>query len=371
MKVPVNDLKRQYATLKPEMEKAVLAVMEDQMFILGQRVLDLEKAVAARVGVKHAIGCASGSDALLIALRAYDIGPGDEVITSPFTFFATGGAISRLGAKPVYVDIDPRTYNIDPEAARAAVTPRTKAIMPVHLYGRVAPMDALLSIASDAGGIPVIEDAAQALGAADERGRPACSIGHIGGISFFPTKNLGAFGDAGMMTTNDDAVAAHLRRLRVHGSSAMYMYAEVGMNSRLDALQAAVLQVKWPHLDRWNDLRRAHATKLNALLAAGAPEVTPPEIVPGHIIHCYTIRVPDGRRDALKKHLEERGVSSAIYYPLPLHRQEAWKDLGQGEGSLPHAERAAREVLSLPMFAEMRDDEIAYVAAQVASFYGR
>jgi dTDP-4-amino-4,6-dideoxygalactose transaminase len=371
LKVPMNDLKRQFQALRGEMEPAIAAVLESQLFILGKPVAELEARVAARVGVKHAVGCASGSDALLLALRAHDIGPGDEVITTPFTFFATGGAISRLGARPVYVDIDPRTFNIDPAAVRAALTPRTKAILPVHLYGRVADMDALLSIASDAGGIPVIEDAAQALGAADARGRPACSIGRVGCISFFPTKNLGAYGDAGMMTTDDDALAARLRRLRVHGSSATYVYAEVGVNSRLDALQAAVLLVKWPRLDAWNDARRRHGARYGERLAARAPEVVAPEVVDGHIVHCYTVRVPEGRRDALKKHLDERGIGSAVYYPLPLHLQDAWKDLGMKEGSLPHSERAAREVLSLPMFAEMRDEEIDAVVDGIASFYGR
>ncbi|HVY60452.1 MAG TPA: DegT/DnrJ/EryC1/StrS family aminotransferase, partial [Planctomycetota bacterium] len=272
MKVPLNDLKRQYATIKEAVDRAIAGVVEEQYFVLGKRVEELEAAVAKYVGAKHAIGCASGSDALLLALQALDVKAGDEVITTPFTFFATGGAVSRLGAKPVFVDIEPRSFNIAPEAVRKAITKRTKAILPVHLYGRVADMDALLQIAGDAGGIPVVEDAAQALGAT-HRGRPAGSMGRVAGYSFFPTKNLGAFGDAGMITTSDDALAARLKRLRVHGSSSTYFYAEVGMNSRLDALQAAVLLAKWPHLDRWNQARRGFAQRYNELFAARVPAV--------------------------------------------------------------------------------------------------
>jgi dTDP-4-amino-4,6-dideoxygalactose transaminase len=371
MKVPVNDLKRQYnetSGLKPAILEAVSSVFEDQAFILGKRVEELEAAIAKRCGVKHAIACASGSDALILALKALDVGPGDEVITTSFTFFATGAAPSRLGAKPVYVDIDPETFNLSPAAVRKAVTNRTKAIVPVHLYGRCADMDALLSIGAEAGGIPVIEDAAQALGAS-YKGRPACSIGKVSCISFFPTKNMGAYGDAGALATNDDALAARLKRLRVHGQSSTYVYAEIGMNSRLDAVQAAVLLAKWPHLDPWNERRREIAKHYNAKFRKSASWLGVPEVVDGHIMHCYTVRVPGGRRDALKKHLEERGVSSAIYYPVPLHLQECWKDLGYREGSLPEAERASREVLTLPMFAEMRDAEIDAVVAAVESFH--
>ncbi len=369
MKIPLLDLKRQYATIKADVDRAVLAVLEDQAFVLGKRVEDLEAAAVRRCGVKHAIACASGSDALLIALRALDVGPGDEVITTPFTFFATGGAISRLGARPVYVDIEPGSFNIAPEAVRRAITKRTKAILPVHLYGRMADMDALLAIAGDAGGIPVVEDAAQSLGAADARGRAAGAIGRIGCYSFYPTKNMGAYGDAGMVVTNDDALGARMRRLRVHGSTATYVYGEVGMNSRLDAIQAAVLLAKWPHLDPWNDRRRALAARYNETLKTRAPALGLPEIVPGHIVHCYTIRVPEGRRDALQKHLSAAGVGTQIYYPVPLHLQECWRELGYREGSLPESERAGREVLSLPMFAEMTEAEVDAVVEAIAAFY--
>lgn len=368
MKVPLNDLKRQFASIRPAVERGIAEVLETQMFVLGKRVEELEAALARETGAKHAIACASGSDALLLALLALDVGPGDEVVTTPFTFFATGGAISRLGARPVYVDIDPATFNIAPEAVRRAIGPRTKAILPVHLYGRCADMDALLAIAADAGGIPVVEDAAQALGAS-LGGRPAGSMGRIGCYSFFPTKNLGAYGDAGALTTNDDALAARLRRLRVHGSSAQYVYAEIGINSRLDALQAAVLLAKWPHLRPWNDARRRHALRYDELLRARAPAVGVPAIDDGHIVHCYTIRVPQGLRDALRRHLDAAGVGSQVYYPIPLHLQECWKDLGYAPGSLPEAERAASEVVSLPMFAEMHDGEIDAVADAVAAFF--
>ncbi len=361
------DLRRQYESVRDVVDAAIRGLLDSQQWILGRPVEDLESALAALAGVPHAVGCASGSDALYLALRAAGVGPSDEVVTTPFSFFATAGAVWRLGAKPVFADVDARTFNLDPERVAAAITPRTRAILPVHLYGRVADMDAIGAAATRAGGVPVIEDAAQAIGA-ERDGRRAGSFGAAAAFSFFPTKNLGAYGDGGLVTTADDEVAARLRRLRVHGERERYRHVEVGVNARLDAVQAAVLLAKLPRLGRWNERRRALAARYGRLLAR-TPLVLP-EVADGHIFHQYTVRVPDGAaaRDRLRAHLAEEGIGSAVYYPVPLHLQECFRCLGYRPGDLPEAERAAAECLSLPIFPEMRDDEQEAVAEAIGRF---
>ena len=359
MNVPLLDLKAQYGAIREDVRRAVDGVMDSQYFILGPEVAALEEEVAAYVGAPHAIGCASGTDALLLALMALDVGPGDEVITSPFTFFATAGSIWRLGATPVFVDIEAETFNIDPEAVGAATTDKTKAVIPIHLFGQCAEMGPLLDAAGD---IPVIEDAAQALSAA-YRGTRAGAIGTIGCFSFFPSKNLGGFGDGGMLTTGDDTLAERLRRLRVHGAEKKYYHGEVGLNSRLDALQAAVLRVKLPHLDGWSDARAANAARYGELLA-GASVTTP--VARDHCRHVYnqyTLRVPN--RDAVMAGLKDRGIGCAIYYPVPLHLQQCFAALGYREGDLPVSERAAAEVLSIPVYPDLTGEMQQYVADAV------
>ncbi len=360
MKVPLLDLKAQYATIREDIRRAVDGVMDSQYFILGPEVAALEEEVAAYVGAPYAIGCASGTDALLLALMALDVGPGDEVITSPFTFFATAGSIWRLGATPVFVDIEAETFNIDPEAVAAAIGDKTKAIIPVHLFGQCAEMAPLLEAAGD---IPVIEDAAQALSAA-YRGTRAGAIGTIGCFSFFPSKNLGGFGDGGMVTTGDEALAERLRRLRVHGAEKKYYHGEVGLNSRLDALQAAVLRVKLPHLDGWSDARAANAARYGELLAGAS--VTTPVARPHcrHVYNQYTLRVPN--RDAVMAGLKDRGIGCAIYYPVPLHLQKCFAALGYQEGDLPVSEQAAAEVISIPVYPELTAEMQQYVADAIA-----
>jgi len=364
MKVPLLDLKAQYATIRDKVRPAVDAVMESQYFILGPEVEAFERELAAYVGAKHAIGCASGTDAILLALMALGVGPGDEVVTTPFTFFATAGSIARAGARPVFVDIEPDTFNIAPALVRKAITPRTKAIMPVHLFGQCADMGPILEAAGD---IPVIEDAAQAL-SAEYKGRKAGVLGRVACFSFFPSKNLGGCGDGGALTTNDDALAEKLRLLRVHGARQKYYHDEVGINSRLDALQAAVLRVKLPYLDRWSDRRAANARRYDDLLAGAA--VATPAVKPyaRHVFNQYTIRTAN--RDGLRQHLAERGVSTAIYYPVPLHLQKCFAGLGYEPGSLPEAERAAGEVLSLPVYPELTDEMAEHVASSIREFTG-
>ena len=364
MKVPLLDLKAQYATIRDQVRPVVDAVLESQYFILGPEVEAFEKEVAAYVGAKHAIACASGTDAILLALMALGVGPGDEVITTPFTFFATGGCISRVGAKPVYVDIEEDTFNIDPAAVRQAITRKTKAIVPVHLFGQCADMDPILQAA---GGIPVIEDAAQAL-SAEYKGKKAGVLGTVACFSFFPSKNLGGFGDGGLLTAQDDALAEKLRLLRVHGASKKYYHKMIGINSRLDALQAAILRVKLPCLDAWSGRRAANARRYNELFAGS--QVTTPVAKPyaRHVFNQYTIRAAN--RDGLEAHLKTREVGCAIYYPVPLHRQECYASLGYKAGSLPHAERASKEVISLPVYPEMTDEMLRYVAASVREFTG-
>ena len=364
MEVPLLDLKRQYATIRGEVEEAMRAVVESQHFILGQEVEDLEAAVAGYCGTKHAVGCASGSDALLLALMALDIGPGDEVVTSTYTFFATAGAISRLGAKPVFVDIEPDTYNLKTADLEAKLTSAAKAIIPVHIYGQCADMEPILAVARERG-IRVVEDMAQAIGS-EYRGQKAGAIGDMGCLSFFPSKNLGGFGDGGMVVTNDDEIADKVLLLRVHGSRPKYYHAVVGINSRLDALQAAVLNVKAKYLDQWNEGRRERAAYYNEALGELPVQtpVTRDDCV--HIYHQYVVQVAD--RDGLQKHLTDKGVGSALYYPVPLHLQECFADLGYRDGDLPESEAAARSTIALPIFAELTTEEQDYVVDSIREF---
>jgi len=369
MPVPLLDLRAQHAQIKDEVVRAMMQVVDDQLFILGQPVERLERAVAALSHTKHAIGCASGTDALLLALRALDIGRGDEVITSPFTFFATAGTIHNVGATPVFVDIDASTFNISIGQAAAAVTSRTKAVVPVDLFGQMARIEELMAAMPN---VPLIEDAAQTIGARRRIGGEWVMAGEratIGTFSFFPSKNLGGYGDGGMMVTQDDALATRLKRLRVHGGATQYFHDEVGYNSRLDALQAAVLEAKLPHLAEWSSKRRAHAAYYDRAFA-DVPEVRTPTIDAGNesIYNQYTIRAD--RRDGLQAHLKGKGIGSAIYYPLPLHLQPCFQYLGYREGSCPESERAAREVLSLPVYPELTRGQQDEVIGAVRSFYG-
>jgi dTDP-4-amino-4,6-dideoxygalactose transaminase len=373
MHVPLLDLTQQYREIADEVKDAVLGVIEEQRFILGPVVERLEKQVAEYLNVEHAVGCASGTDALLLSLRALEVRPGDEVITSPFTFFATAGAIHNVGARPVYADIRPDTFNLDPAAAEAAITERTRAIMPVHLFGQMAEMEAFREI-GDRHGIPIIEDAAQAIGA---RQRSASgewittgTLGDTCAFSFFPSKNLGAFGDAGLIVTRDAEVAERLRKLRVHGGRQMYHHEEVGYNSRLDALQAAVLSVKLPYLDQWSEARRANARFYDEALA-GIDGLTTPPVLPENetIVNQYTVRVHGGRRDELMQHLREHEIGSAVYYPLPLHLQECFAYLGCEKGCFPESERAAEEVLSLPVYPELTQAQLQHVAESIRAFF--
>jgi dTDP-4-amino-4,6-dideoxygalactose transaminase len=372
MSVPLLDLKAQHATIRDEMLAAVTRVVDAQTFILGEPVERLEADVATLSRTKHAIGCASGTDALLLAMRALDVGRDDEVITTPFTFFATAGTIHNVGAKPVFVDIEPRTFNISVDAIKAAITPRTKAIIAVDLFGQMAAIEAVQAIA---GGIPVIEDAAQSIGARRKIGGQwtmAGEVASLGTFSFFPSKNLGGYGDGGMMVTQDDTLASRLKKLRVHGGTKTYYHDEVGFNSRLDTLQAAVLAAKLPHLDQWSAARRRNAAFYDAAFADVAG-LTTPYVAPENesIYNQYTLRVADGQRDALKQHLTDKGIGSAIYYPLPLHLQECFAYLGYKAGSIPEAERAAGEVLSLPVFPELTTTQRDEVVAAVRGFFGR
>ncbi len=371
MQVPMLDLQAQYRPIRDAVIDAVTRVCDSQRFIMGAEVEGMEREMAAFLGVAHAVGVSSGTDALLLAMMALGIGPGDEVVTSTYSFFATAGCVARLGATPVFVDIDPATYNIDPEATAAAVTPRTRAILPVHLYGQSADLDPLLAIAARAG-VPVIEDAAQAIGAT-YKGRLVGGFGRAGCFSFFPSKNLGAFGDGGLVTTNDGELAAGLRRMRMHGADRQYYHQVIGGNFRLDALQAAVLRVKLPHLAAWTEARRRNAARYDQLFAdAGlAGTVTVPAASPDryHIFNQYVVRVPD--RDAVKAHLESRQVGCAIYYPVPFHEQACFAYLGYRAGRFPHAERAARETLALPIYGELAADQQRYVVSVIAEALGR
>src|SRR6185369_15746972 len=370
MNVPLLDLQAQYVSLRDDLQQAVDRVMSSQRFVLGDEVRRLETSIAEYCQSRHAVGCASGSDALLLALMALDVKAGDEVLTTPFSFFATGACVARLGARPVFVDIDPHTYNIDPSRVADAITSRTKVIMPVHIYGQCAQMEPLLEI-GQRHGIPVVEDAAQAIGATDN-GRRAGSMGLIGCFSFYPTKNLGGAGDGGILTTSDDEVAARLRRLRTHGGSTEYEHEEVGVNSRLDELQAAVLNVKFPSLDKWSD-ERARKAEIYTRLLAGAdlqfPLVAPQVRSDGrHIFHQYVIRVP-GNRDALMEHLKTHDVGSKFYYPIPLHLQECFEYLGYKKGDFPEAEAAAKETLALPVYPELTEEQQNYVVDRISKIF--
>jgi dTDP-4-amino-4,6-dideoxygalactose transaminase len=365
MPIPILDLNRTHTAIAEELNKAIARVFSHNIFILGPEVQDLEKKIADYVGARHAIGVASGTDALLIALRSIGVGPGDEVITTPFSFFATVGVISRLGARPVFVDIEPDTFNIDPDLIEAAVTDRTKAIMPVHLYGQCAEMDPVMEIAGKHG-IKVVEDAAQAIGARYKEIK-AGTIGDLGCFSFFPTKNLGACGDAGMIVTNDDKLEEMCRKLRVHGAKPKYYHKIVGYNSRLDALQAAILGVKFNYLDTWHQGRRAKASKYDEMLSVENIKTPVVRDYNYHIFHQYTVRAE--RRDQLQSYLREKGISTVVYYPLPLHIQECFSDLGYKEGDFPVAEKASKEVLSLPVFPELRENELQEVVENIEDFY--
>jgi len=368
MNVPLLDLRAQFQTIRGEVMAAVERVFESQHFILGPEVEAFERAAAEYCQVKHAIGCGSGSDALLLALTALGVGPGDEVVTASFSFFATAGSITRLGARPVFVDISPDDFNIDPELIERAITPRAKAILPVHLFGQCAEMDAIRKVA-ERHNLPVVEDAAQAIGAGYRELR-AGVMGAVGCFSFFPSKNLGGAGEGGLMTTDDDHLAEKLSLLRVHGMRPKYYHQIIGVNSRLDALQAAVLGVKLKYLDRWSDARRRNAEHYDKLLAeAGVEEVATPSVRPNrrHIFNQYTIRCP--RRDELMDFLKRRGVGSEIYYPVPLHLQECFAYLGYKPGDLPVTEQASRECLSLPVYPELTEEMRRYVVEKIAEFY--
>lgn len=370
MPVPLLDLRAQHATIRDEVIPAVLALIEEQKFILGEPVGQLECSVAGLSRTRYAVGCANGTDAILLALRALGIGRDDEVITTPFTFFATAGTIHNVGARPVFVDIDPRTFNIAPEAVRAAVGPRTRAVIPVDLFGQMAPIEQVRAAAGD---LPVIEDAAQSIGArrrVDGEWRMAGELADIGTFSFFPSKNLGGYGDGGMIVTQDETLYTRLMKLRTHGSLRTYHHEMVGYNSRLDALQAVVLQAKLPHLAEWSRRRRENAAFYDAAFA-DVPEVVTPWIDPDNesIYNQYTLRVE--RRDELQAFLTQRGIGTAIYYPLPLHLQPCFAYLGYREGSCPEAERASREVLSLPIYPELTQSQLDEVASAVRAFYGR
>ena len=377
MAVPLLDLKAQYTRIRGEVLNAIREVLESQQFILGSRVEQLEERMAGYCGCRHAVGVSSGTDALLISLMAEGIGLGDEVITTPYSFFATAGSISRVGARPVFVDIDPVTFNIDPRQIGAAVTPRSRAVLPVHLFGQCAEMDPIMDVARKHG-LVVIEDGAQAIGA-EYKGRRAGSIGDYGCFSFFPSKNLGGAGDGGLVTTNDDGRAEKLRLLRVHGGRSKYHHTAVGGNFRLDAIQAAVLLVKLDYLDEWTAGRRRNARIYGRLFEdagvvvetqemRGVRGVVLPRALPGrrHVYNQFVIRVD--RRDELRPVLSQRSIGNEVYYPVPIHMQECYASLGYGEGDFPESGRAARESLALPVYAELTEGMIAEVVDAVAGF---
>jgi len=396
MKVPLLDLKAQYRAIRAEVDAAIAEVMESQHFILGPKVEECERAVALYCHCSQAVGMSSGTDGLLACLMAENIGPGDEVITTPYTFFATAGAITRLGATPVFVDIDPATYNLDPSQLPAKVTNRTRAIIPVHLYGQMADMGQVMWVA-DKYGLVVIEDAAQAIGA-EHKGRRAGSIGHYGCLSFFPSKNLGAAGDGGMVVANDRQRAEKLMCLRAHGSQPKYHHKFVGGNFRLDAIQAAVVTAKLPHLDDWTAARQRNAARYDRLFAAsglaiadstamitgngwsrgesgsgssaatGAPQILLPKVESDrHIFNQYVIRV--SQRDQLKSTLRSKGIETEIYYPVPMHLQACFEYLGYKAGAFPESENAARETLALPVYPELTDEQAHYVVACIGEFF--
>jgi len=371
--IPLIDLVAQYRTIETEIRGAVDRIFSEQKFILGDEVAEFECDAAEYCDAREAIGCASGSDALLLALMALDIGPGDEVITSPYTFFATGSSIYRLGARPIFVDIDPASYNLDIDCVEAALTSRTKCIMPVHLYGQCVEMEPLWRITSKSS-IPIVEDACQAIGA-EYQGRRAGVLGTLACFSFFPTKNLGGAGDGGLVTSDDPALTKRIRRLRVHGDAAQYEHVEVGLNSRLDALQAAVLRVKLRHLDKWTEARQVNAHRYAMLFEAYdlldvlTPPITEPER--RHVYNQYIIRVGDGLRDKVLQGLRERHIGCTIYYPKPLHLQTCFSSLGYLPGSLPEAERASKETIALPVYPELAEAQQERVVRAIAEILGR
>ena len=369
MRVPLLDLKAQYRSIRSEIMAAIEKVCDDQSFILGPRVAELEQALASYIGSAYAVGVASGSDAILLSLMAMEVGQSDEVITVPFSFFATTGAISRVGAKPVFVDIRYETFNMDPAQVERMITPRTKAIIPVHLFGQCAEMEAITEIAGQKG-LKVIEDAAQAIGASCKRSK-AGVMGDTGCFSFFPSKNLGAFGDGGLVTTNDQGLRDSLGMLRVHGSRVKYTHEQVGVNSRLDALQAAILQVKLKYVDQWTEGRRRNATQYERLFedANLLERIVLPKTDAGnyHVFNQFTIRAQ--KRDELRAYLKDRGIGTEVYYPVPLHLQGCYRTLGYQKGDFPVSERASEEALSLPIYAELTDDQLSYVVETIAAFY--
>lgn len=371
MKVPILDLRAQYTKIGPEIEAAVKSVLNSQQFILGPEVREFEREIAAYCGCEHAIGCASGSDALLLALMAYGVGPGDEVITTPFSFFATAGSIVRLGARPVFIDIEESTFNIDATLIQQAVSERTKAIIPVHLFGQCAEMDPIDRIAN-VRKLAVIEDAAQAIGA-QYCGQRAGRIGDVAAFSFYPSKNLGGAGDGGLLTTNDSELNQTLRSLRAHGARQKYYHDRVGLNSRLDSLQAAILRVKLRYLDQWAEERRANAAKYRQLFAESDSAQDGNVVLPAerpdclHVYNQFVIRVKD--RERLRSHLSEQGIGTEVYYPLPLHLQNCFKDLGYKRGDLPVAERAADEALAIPIYPELEESAQRYIVDVIDRFY--
>ena len=386
MKVPLLDLKGQYAPMRDEIEAAIREVCDSQRFVLGPKVDLLEKEIAAYSQTPHAIGLSSGTDALLVALMALEIGPGDEVVTTPFTFFATAGVIARVGARPLFCDIDERTFNLSPDAVTATLEEKcervgdrlvsratggvVKALIPVHLYGQMADMDALNALARRYR-LAVVEDAAQAIGAELRDGRRAGSVGDIGCLSFFPTKNLGAFGDGGMCVIQSRGLAERVRILRVHGGEPKYYHSVIGGNFRLDELQAAVLSIKLKHLDAWTEGRQRNAERYDELIGAAELQdaVTVPFRNPGerHIFNQYVIRAR--RRDELRAHLERQGIGTEIYYPLPLHEQQCFAYLGHAPDEFPNSQRAAREVLALPVYPELKSEQLEHVVRSIAAFY--
>ena len=366
MYVPLLDLNRQHHAIGTEIEAALLDVVRSQVFILGPTVERFEQSLAGWLGIEAAVGVASGTDALYLALRALGVGPGDEVVTTTFSFFASAGTIVQTGARPVFTDIDPQTFNMDPAALERAITSHTKAVVVVHLYGQCAAMSSIENIAQRHG-VPVVEDAAQAIGATYD-GRPVGSFGIAACLSFFPSKNLGAFGDGGAVVTRDQTFAERIRRLRVHGSKPKYVHHLVGTNSRLDAIQAAVLSAKLGHLEKWTSARSENAARYSKELA-GCAGVRVPVVADRarHVFNQYTLRAME--RDLLREHLRAAGVGTEVYYPLPLHLQPCFSDLGYRRGQFPESERASREVLSIPVFPELRREEIGYVIDAVKAFY--
>ena len=362
--IPLLDLKAQYKTIQAEIQAAINQVLDEQHFILGAKVQKFEDEIAQYCGIKHAIGVASGSDALLLVMMAIDVKPGDEIITTPYTFFATAGSISRLGAIPVFVDIDPKTYNINPALIEKKITKKTKAIIPVHLFGQCADMDPILAVAKKHH-LVVIEDAAQAL-SSQYKGKMAGTIGDFGCFSFFPSKNLGGFGDGGMVITNDTNLADKIKILHVHGSKPKYFHEMIGLSSRLDTLQAAVLSVKLKYLDQWSKKRRENAARYTKLLA-GMKIQTPYESPDGyHVYNQYIVRLK--KRDEFKKFLADQGISTEIYYPLPLHLQKCYASLGYSAGAFPESEAAARETLGLPIYPELTAAQQEHLVSIVKKF---